>query len=110
MASSRKKSALFLCFIDMVYQFTITYNSDPINVSGGEGSEYYELTFPDGEKRLIDYTSRGWRYVLPWRIDPAADEDELMSEESSIELGLEIEAEAIGALIYAKARELGLKG
>ena len=92
----------------MAYSFTITYDNDLIKVTGGEGQEYFELTFPDGEKRLLEDSSRGWHYVLPWRKDAEADEDELLSEESSIELGLEIEAEAIGKLIYAKASELGL--
>jgi len=93
----------------MAHKFEITWQDQQLSVSGGEGQEYYEIIFPDGEKRLLDDTSRGWRYVLPFRTDPIADEDELTDEESSIELGLELEAENIGALIYAKKRELGLQ-
>jgi hypothetical protein len=91
----------------MAYEFTIDYQGDPIVVKGGERKEYYQLCFKDGAEKWLEHIHNGWRYVLPYRTDPDADENELLSEESSIELGLELEAEAIGKLIFAKLELLG---
>jgi hypothetical protein len=86
----------------MANTFIITWQDQPIEVSVGEGEKYYDLTFRNGEKKLLENTIHGWRYVDPAVSNQDEVESELLSEESSLELGLEVEAEEIGKLISEK--------
>ena len=91
----------------MAYEITIIYRDKPVIVRGGEGEEYYQLFFDDGDQRLLDDSSReGWKYVLT--VDYSNLEE--TPEDATEELGRKLEAEALGKLIYAKVIELGLQG
>jgi hypothetical protein len=93
----------------MAKQFTITYEEQLLSVSRAEGEHYYQLLFPDGKTKLIEDSSHGWKYVVPSVTNQEEIENELLDEESSLELSEELEAEAIGKLIYEKERDMGLK-
>ena len=92
----------------MAKQFTITWEDQLISVSLAEGKQY-QLSFQDGKTKLIEDSSHGWRYVVPTVTNQEAIENELLDAESGIELGIELEAGAIGKLIYEKERELDLQ-
>lgn len=92
----------------MAVNFLIEWRNEQVQVSGGQGEEYFEITFEDGDKRLIEDTHYGWRFVRD-HIEWDMSSEEMTPEESAREIGLIYEAEAIGKLIYEKARELGLE-
>jgi hypothetical protein len=83
-------------------QFTILWQNNTITVNRMAGNKYYSLTFPNAEIKLLENNSHGWRYIDPTVKDQDAVESELLDEESSLELGLEVEAEEIGQLILEK--------
>ncbi len=93
----------------MANKFIINWEDQTVNVSGGGNEKYYELGFINGQKKLLEDTGHGWRFVLPGVSNQEEIENELLSEESSAELGRELEAESIGKLISQKERELGFK-
>ncbi|MEP6749863.1 MAG: hypothetical protein ABJB86_19150 [Bacteroidota bacterium] len=85
--------------------FTIAWQNQLLHVSREEGEDYYTIDFENGGKRLLEHAAHGWRYVNPEVSNQDEVENELLSEESSIELGLEVEAEEIGKLIEDKKND-----